>query len=227
MLGFGPIRVVAQYQGYVAFDEVIEFEEHNQLLPIVLLAQPYSPTIPHVPGGGGFGITPGLPQTRVEFRSVPAGANIFVDGSFHGQTPLITELYHGQRSISVQLEGFQTTVDTIVVTSGPMIPFEYEMQALPSSPQPGLDTGPPMPGGGGLGSPPAPLPPAGPNIQPPAVTPPTNTPVIPDPPAPPTDPFAPIGNINPIEPIQDNPGYFNNVPGYNPPVIGDQLTIIP
>lgn len=207
-LAFGPIRVIAQYNGYVSFDEVIEFETHNQLLPIVLLEQVYVPTIPPNIGGGGFGIEPRDPNTNVEFRSIPSGASVFVDGVFQGQTPFIANLYHGQRSIAVQLEGFFTTQDTRVVTMGPMLPFEYELQPIPNSLQPGVSP-PVLPTQTPLTDAPVT---SVPGVQPPTVTPPIGTPVIPDPPAPP-------------------PNVIQQVPpaniGYNPPVIGNELTTLP
>ena len=209
MLQFGALRVVAQYAGHQPFDEVIEFDTHNQHLPIVLMLQPYSPTIP----GGFVPVDPSEPTTRVEFRSVPLGANVFIDGQFRGQTPLVINVEQGQRNISLQLEGFQTTQDTRFITMGPMLPFEYEMQPLPSSPQPGAGTGPALPPPV-MPNDPA-LPPA-PGLTPPVVTPPNHTPVIPDAP----NPF-------PNQPVPPAPGYFGSVPGYNPPVGNNDLANVP
>lgn len=213
LMQFGALRVVAQHPGYQPFDEVIAFESHNQQLPIVLMIQPYSPTLP----GGFTPMEPSAPTTRVEFRSVPTGATVFVDGQYLGQTPLITQVAHGQRHITLQLEGFQTTQDTRIITMGPMIPFEYEMQPLPSLPQPGVPGAmvPPSEPPTAVTPPPVVSPPV---VTPPVVTPPNQTPVMPD---------APHAGVNPFPQQPSAPGYFNNAPGYTPPVGDDELTTIP
>lgn len=121
-LNFNTYRIMAQREGYQAFDENVVFDTHNQELNIMLVAEPQ--TLPA-----------GL-SARVEIRSEPAGALVFIDNVFVGTAPVVTQVEHGIREVSLQMDGFTTTVHNIFVGSQPMLPFTYEMQPLPSLPQP-------------------------------------------------------------------------------------------
>ncbi|MCL1935647.1 MAG: PEGA domain-containing protein [Defluviitaleaceae bacterium] len=203
-LEFGPTRVVISREGYVTFDEVVDFTEHNQFLYVNLI--PYSPpTTENVNGNGNnngnnntnvFGnanVAP-EPATRVEIRSIPSGANVLIDGSFVGVTPVITDIQRGLRNVLLQMDGFQQTTATIFVSAPPMLPFEYEMQPLPSMPQPPVGTNPAtnLP----VVNPPATAPP---QVTPPTIIPPTDTPVLPAPPS-----GIPTGVIEPVIPPNEN-----------------------
>ncbi|MCL1996144.1 MAG: PEGA domain-containing protein [Defluviitaleaceae bacterium] len=167
-LPFGPHRIVAHAQDYQPFDEVIEFEDHNQNLNIVLIPE-QNIFIPP-------GVDLNLPTSRVEIRTEPSGAIVFIDNVFVGTSPVVTRAVNGQREIMIQLDGHINLITPIFV-SPQTLPFDFILQQIPTAPQPGMPpvTPPPPP------TIPPPLPPQ-PTVPPPAVTPP---PPQPQPPAPP------------------------------------------
>ncbi|MCL1924689.1 MAG: PEGA domain-containing protein [Defluviitaleaceae bacterium] len=160
LLNFGQHTVNVVASGFENYERVFMMENNNQTLHVTLEAQ----QITEVPEntnneqnnniasnqnnnqGGGFGTNNNAntqqPQTgRVDIRSLPAGASLFVDDVLVGTTPFTGTLEVGTRSIRVQLEGFINTQAALNVTTGINNPVEYELQPLPTIPQPGF----PMP----------------------------------------------------------------------------------
>ncbi|KAF5055821.1 PEGA domain protein [anaerobic digester metagenome] len=71
---------------------------------------------------------PSVTQTSIfgtiQVQSVPAGANVYIDGQFHGTTPsqagsyLSQDVIAGKHIVSVQLDGYVTYSTTVQVLSG-------------------------------------------------------------------------------------------------------------
>lgn len=179
-LPFGTHRVIAQMQGYESFSEVIEFEEHNQNLNIALIRTQNQNQNNNQPSSDAV-------TRRVEIRSTPSGASVSIDGTHVGNTPIVTDVLQGAREVTLQLEGFTTTVAPIFVASH-NLPFDFELQPLPTSPQPGLPVVDSA------------------TVTPPNVTPPHNTPLLPE---------APATNIPPsvVSPPPVNQDDISFIPG--------------
>ena len=162
LLNFGTHIISITAPGFVNYERTFELENHNQTLHITLeLAreQENQTTQPNQNGQngsnqnqsnqnqpnqstGGFPATNNEPQAqtgRVDIRSIPAGASLFVDGNSVGTTPFTGNLEVGNREIRIQMEGFINTQATLSVTSGINNPVEYELQPLPIAPQPGFN----------------------------------------------------------------------------------------
>jgi hypothetical protein len=66
----------------------------------------------------------------VEFRSVPPGADILVNGNSTGQrTPFRLELSAGQHSVTLFLRGYQSVQRTITVRENQTVPFQEVLVA--------------------------------------------------------------------------------------------------
>lgn len=169
-LPFGQYRIIAQAPGYVAFDDLVDFEYHGQSLTIVLIPEPLT--------GAGNGSNESIVTGRVEIRTEPAGAYVFIDNVLVGISPVITHVELGQRHVVVQMDDFHATHMAIMV-SNHNVPWVFELQPTPANAQPGLPnqlppTSPPDADGSGIPIVQPPL------TLPPAVLPPANTPVMPD-----------------------------------------------
>ncbi len=71
----------------------------------------------------------------VVVRSDPAGADIFVDGKFAGQTPSTLRLAPGDRNISIKMDGRAPWQRTLVVTPGGEANVAATLQSLaPAAP---------------------------------------------------------------------------------------------
>ena len=194
-LPFGDYRVIVQYPGYLSFDETVTFEEHNQNVMVVLVPEP--PSYDNIVGGGG-GVSGDHTQVvtgRQEIRTEPAGAHVFVDNVFLGTSPVTAQLELGQRTVTVQLDGFNSTTHTIMV-SNTNLPVIFELQPSPNLPQPGI-------GGNNNNNPN--LDNSLPIIDTPAntpstVVPPSNTPTVPDQ----SNNNPPSGVIMPVTPDEIN-----------------------
>ena len=116
LLNFNTYVIIARHDGYYPREISFEFNETGQEVEIILEEIII------------------IEETYVEIRTIPAGANIFVDGVYSATSPATIAMEHGPREISLNLPGFITTVDTIVVGPTPMLPFEYELQPLVPEP---------------------------------------------------------------------------------------------
>jgi hypothetical protein len=78
------------------------------------VAQSVSPVVPAPPAAGA---QPGEYVT-VECFSDPLGADILIDGEFHGNTPSILKILPGKREFEYQLFGYQAHTETLALTPG-------------------------------------------------------------------------------------------------------------
>ncbi|MCL2611439.1 MAG: PEGA domain-containing protein [Defluviitaleaceae bacterium] len=152
-LNFGAHIMSITAPGFVNYERMFELENHNQTLHVTLevarVEETQTPEQPNLnqPNGqpgqnvGGFPGTnqPQIQTGRVDIRSIPAGASLFVDGTLVGTTPFTGSLEVGNREIRIQMEGFINTQATLSVDSGINNPVEYELQPLPTAPQPGFN----------------------------------------------------------------------------------------
>lgn len=169
LLQFGTHAISVIAPGFANYERPFEFEFNNQTIHIALTSvQTTEPPLGEFPGGvnqnganqnqanqnegdghqvGGFPQT-GPPQAansaRVDIRSVPSGASLFVDDILVGTTPFTGNLPVGTRSIRFQMPNFINTGDVIEVLAGNNAPLTYELQPLPSLPQPGFPPPPPV-----------------------------------------------------------------------------------
>jgi hypothetical protein len=57
----------------------------------------------------------------VECFSDPLGADILIDGEFHGNTPSILKILPGKHEFEYQLFGYRTHTETLALTPGSVI----------------------------------------------------------------------------------------------------------
>ena len=135
-LPFGSHRVVAQKTGYTPFDENVDFTEHNQNITILLTPLPTPDENYNNSGLENSQVVTG----RQEIRTIPTGAYVFVDNILMGTSPITLQLELGQRNVTLQLDGFNSTSGMIMVSNN-NLPVEFELQPTPSLPQPGIGGG--------------------------------------------------------------------------------------
>jgi hypothetical protein len=68
----------------------------------------------------------------------PAGARVFVDGSFMGETPVEVDLLEGRRSIRLTLRGYEEVIREVNARAGTREELRVALTPLP----PGYDEGP-------------------------------------------------------------------------------------
>ena len=61
----------------------------------------------------------------------PAGAQVFVDGDFAGETPAELDLLDGEHSLRITLPGYHEVVRTVTATAGRAETIELELEELP------------------------------------------------------------------------------------------------
>lgn len=61
----------------------------------------------------------------------PAGAQVFVDGDFAGETPAELDLLDGEHSIRITLPGYHEVVRTVTAAAGRAESIEVELEELP------------------------------------------------------------------------------------------------
>jgi hypothetical protein len=68
-------------------------------------------------------VTPAQPgeYVTVECFSDPLGADILIDGEFHGNTPSILKLPPGRHEFEYQLFGYKAYTETLTLTPGSVI----------------------------------------------------------------------------------------------------------
>ena len=62
--------------------------------------------------------------------SVPNGADIYIDGSFQGKTPLVLSLANGSRKIEAKLEGYASYEGTVDVKAKTVLSHAIRMRAV-------------------------------------------------------------------------------------------------
>jgi hypothetical protein len=102
--------------------------------------------------GAGTGTGQGMPgaQTTIAFASVPDGADVRVDGSLIGVTPVSVEADPGSYGIELRKSGYETWTQNVTVLSGEHKQIDATLQASGSA---GGQAG--AGAGAGTGTPPA------------------------------------------------------------------------
>ena len=73
---------------------------------------------------------PPPPYGRVNVKSQPRGAVVYVDGHFKGYTPIEFRENVGQHSLRVELSDYQVYEDTIIVKGGQVLNVDFSMQRI-------------------------------------------------------------------------------------------------
>jgi serine/threonine-protein kinase len=125
----GRYRIVLQKAGFGRHEGSVELKDEDiRGLSFQLQAQQQapSPTQSQPP----MSRPPSRVVGWVEFRSVPPGADILVDGNSTGQrTPFRLELPAGQHSVTLFLRGYQSVQRTITVRENQAVPFQEVLAA--------------------------------------------------------------------------------------------------
>ena len=118
-LDFGVFTVSASAPGYEPFEAAVTINSANHHLAINLVEV--------------------VVNASVEIRSIPAGADVFIDNSLVGITPITAVAPRGTRSLTLRREGYQTVTMNIDV-GGSSIPYLLELQPVipppPAAPEP-------------------------------------------------------------------------------------------
>jgi hypothetical protein len=69
----------------------------------------------------------------LEIQSIPNGANVFLDGKPRGKTPFSEKIEQGERKIRVELKGYNTHEQNIVVTKDAKKDVAVTLQLLPGN----------------------------------------------------------------------------------------------
>jgi hypothetical protein len=69
----------------------------------------------------------------LEIKSNPNGANVFLDGKARGRTPFLEKIEQGEHKIRVELKGYNTHEQNIVVTKDAKKDLDVNLQLLPGN----------------------------------------------------------------------------------------------
>lgn len=119
-LNFGQYAIAAQSPGYYPYESTLAVNNPNQQLEITLLPETVNGTI--------------------EITSIPAGADVFIDNTSIGITPITATVEQGIRNLTIRKEGF-ITVEMPVDVSSRSRPISIELQPT-IEPTPSLDLTP-------------------------------------------------------------------------------------
>ena len=72
----------------------------------------------------------GAPTGSLVFRSRPAGALVFVDGSPAGRTPIVVEVAPGRHDVRIEGDGYAEWVTTVEVTAVERVPVNASLERL-------------------------------------------------------------------------------------------------
>ncbi|MCX6983202.1 MAG: PEGA domain-containing protein, partial [Lentisphaerae bacterium] len=67
----------------------------------------------------------------LEIKSSPDGANVFLDGKPHGKTPFLEKIEQGEHKIRVELKGYNSHDQNVVVTKEAQKDVSITLQLLP------------------------------------------------------------------------------------------------
>lgn len=177
-LNFGQFTITATAPGYQSFESVVTINSASHQLTINLVEE--------------------IINANVEIRSIPSGADVLIDNSFVGVTPITATVPRGHRSLTLRRDGYQTVTMTIEAGATSM-PYLLELQPI-IQPAPPIEPPPP---------PPAPPEPTEPDFS----APPPVPQVILPPPVPPVPPSLPIEVEPPTLPLQDSEDGAVFIPG--------------
>ena len=125
-----PTRCIATLDGGVQYMTPCTFYDLNPGLHTIRVShegyQPYSQQVRVTAGGQSQMSATLLPVEKsgtVYVTSTPAGADIYIDHGYHGQTPYVVSASSGSHNIELKLAGYQSYQSAINILAGQQVPL--------------------------------------------------------------------------------------------------------